>query len=75
MANLLTEKMFRNCNSPHLRHHTIKQSFFVFYRVKDLVISTVLLAQLKGKAVTVQASTGPDGCRRLMFPAFKTWRW
>jgi len=44
----------------------------VFYRVKDLVISTVLLAQLKGKAVTVQASTGPDGCRRLMFPAFKT---
>jgi len=66
--------MFRNCNSSHLRQHTINQSFFVLCRVKDLVISTVLLAQLKGKAVPAQASTGPDGCRRLMFPAFKTWR-
>jgi hypothetical protein len=72
MEDLLTEKMFRNCNPSHLRQHTINQSFFVFYREKDLVVSAVLLAQLKGKAVPVQASIGPGDCRRLIFPAFKT---
>jgi len=46
-------------------------------------ISVFLFASLyfskgKGKAIPLQASTGPEGSRRLTLPDFKTigvWRW
>jgi hypothetical protein len=32
----------------------------------------ILIAVLKGKAIPLQALTGPEGSRRLRFPDFKT---
>ena len=41
-------------------------------------VSTPIRKRLKGKAIPLQACTGPEGSRRLRFPNFKTigtWRW
>jgi hypothetical protein len=48
---------------------------FEFFHVQ---VRSSVLGHVKGKAIPLQASTGPEGSRRLGFPDFNTvgtWKW
>jgi hypothetical protein len=66
---LLTGKMNGNspCKDTHTHTHTHIYIYIYIYIYKS-----------KGKAIPLQALTGPEGSRRLRLPDFKTidtWRW
>jgi hypothetical protein len=48
--------------------------YFKFMLIKNLMlhVRTLLYPVLKGKAISVQAWTGPEGSRMLRFPDFQT---
>ena len=37
MATLLADEMFTDCNSSPLRQHIVNQTFFVFYRIQQVL--------------------------------------
>jgi hypothetical protein len=43
-----------------------------FFAESNILMSRMRKAQVKGKAIPLQAWTGPKGSRRLRFPDFKT---
>jgi hypothetical protein len=48
----------------------IINNVFVYFRI--LILSLHIKSKSKGKAIPLQALTGPEGSRRLRLPDFKT---
>ena len=77
--------MFRTCFTNICTQHVINKHYNLIrtaiIRAVNYTYNTlirVIMQQGKGKAIPLQAWTGPEGSRRLRLPDFKTigtWRW